>query len=384
MKLSRLSKFFTPTHRQAHHLSPPITTSKEYAHHLRALVAAPPWCFDFVHVTDDSIEIRGWALVPPTGPAEVAFTLNDIEFDQVLFPLPWAKIGRTFWYWPNSLASGFIARANRTREDVFAHGFATFKYVNSTTLQPLNPTHNYYFCSPEANAQLPIPDPVRRRRVHGDPLASAFLLEGFSSYTKLAHILHQTIGRGFADFAHILDWGCGCGRLTRYFALKSPTRVTGIDIDADNVGWCHQHLPQIDFQHIASAPPTRLAAATFDLIIGISIFTHLREPDQFAWLEELYRLAQPSALVLVSVHGNTTVGRAALSASMFAHLQEHGFLDAGRNADLDGYSSDHQYYRNTFHTEAYIRTHWSQYFDILQIVPGAIGNHQDVVVLRKA
>ena len=69
---------------------------------------------------------------------------------------------------------------------------------------------------------------------------------------------------------------------------------------------------------------------------------------------------------------------------MFARLQEDGFLDAGRNADLDGYTSDHDYYRNTFHTEAYIRARWSRYFDILHIIPGAIGNHQDVVVLRKA
>jgi hypothetical protein len=72
-----------------------------------------------------------------------------------------------------------------------------------------------------------------------------------------------------------------------------------------------------------------------------------------------------------------------LPAALFRDLQTTGFLDAGRNADLDGYMSDVEYYRNTFHTEKYIHHHWSRYFEIVQMVPGAIGNHQDVVVLRK-
>ena len=383
MKLLRLHKLLSFLRRIVSLSSTKPFSQRRYAAYLRALVAAPPWCFDFVQVAEDHIEIRGWALIPKAGASRVTFTINDIEFDHILFPLPWPKIARIFWYWPTATTSGFICRANRSHAEAFVNGYATFKYVDRTTNEPLNPTHNYYYPDPAIHAQLPIPAPARRKRVHGDALASAFVLEGFSTYTKLAHILYQVTDLSYADFANILDWGCGCGRLTRYFGERTPATLTGIDIDADNVAWCQQHLPAGRFLHISAEPPTPLEAATFDLIIGISIFTHLREADQFYWLDELARIARPRALLLVTVHGNTTVGRAQLPAAWMAELERTGFLDAGHNPDLDGYTSDHGYYRNTFHTEAYIRERWTAHFEILRIVPGAIGNNQDVVVMRK-
>lgn len=387
-------KYFSPRawYRKLNSLRRPVVQAAPvhpYTQQLRALNATPPWCFDFVHIAEDYIEIRGWAMLPlreplpETGAAQVTFTLNDAEFDQVLFPLPWHKLGRIFWYWPSSSTSGFICRANRDTREAFANGQVSFKYVDSATLQPLNPAHNYYFADPAQDHHIPMPEAERRKRVHGDALLSAFLLEGFTTSVKLAHILQETVGKNYAAFPRVLDWGCGCGRLARYLLPQLSAPLTGIDIDEDNIAWCQQNLPSGDYFHISPTPPTQFENDTFDLIIGISIFTHLREPDQFLWLEELHRIACPDGILLVTVHGNTTVGRAALPETAFIQLQKDGFLDIGRNPNLDGVTSDHEYYRNTFHTEAYLRQHWAKWFEIVRIVPGTIGNHQDVVVLRK-
>jgi SAM-dependent methyltransferase len=361
---------------------PPALASDAYADRLRALVPAPPWCFDLVHVADDHVEIQGWALMPPGGAQDVTFTINDAEFDRVIFPLPWPKIHQLFWYWPTAVATGFACRANRSHGEAFLNGATAFKYVDRRTGQSLNPLHDCFYPDPERN-RLPFPDPPRRRRVHGDALLSAFVLEGFSTLTKLARILDRVAGKTYADFDHILDWGCGCGRLTRYFADRTAGSLTGIDIDADNIAWCQRHLPAARFLVVPPYPPTPLPDAAFDLILGVSIFTHLREADQFSWLEELQRLARPGAIVMVTIHGETTVGRAALPASSFAQLEAAGFLDLGHNPGLDHEIAESGYYRNTFHLSGYIRQHWSRYFDLLDIVPGTIGNHQDVVVMRK-
>jgi len=54
---------------------------------------------------------------------------------------------------------------------------------------------------------------------------------------------------------------------------------------------------------VALQPPTGLPAQGFDLVYGISVLSHLSEPDQFAWLAELARLTRPGALLLLSTLG---------------------------------------------------------------------------------
>lgn len=58
-------------------------------------------------------------------------------------------------------------------------------------------------------------------------------------------------------------------------------------------------------------------------------------------------------------------------------------MDFGSDPSLKGYIDDEDYYRSTFHTHDYIRSEWSKYFDIITIIPGYIGNNQDLVVMRK-
>lgn len=74
--------------------------------------------------------------------------------------------------------------------------------------------------------------------------------------------------------------------------------------------------------------------------------------------------------------------RAGFDKRCFQALKKHGFLDAGTNPDLKEILPD-EYYRNTFHTAKYLREHWGKLFKIMEIVPGYIGNQQDLIVLRK-
>ena len=65
----------------------------------------------------------------------------------------------------------------------------------------------------------------------------------------------------------------------------------------------------------------------------------------------------------------------------FTRWRKNGFLDAGVNFDLDEileYATD---YRNTFHTRKYVLDKWSRFFDIVTIMPGYVGNHQDLVIM---
>lgn len=355
----------------------------EYAQVLKSIITVEPWCVDFAQFKDGLIEIGGWAIPQQGDHSRTSFTINGYEFEEIKYPIPREDIERLFWYIPGSKESGFICRMSVSRNVAFPNGYAVFSYVDKKTKRPLRMEHNYYYYDILADKKLPIPDTDRRIRVHGGDSESAFLMEGFSTYMKLKYALRKTIGKDYNDLSNILDWGCGCGRMMRYFRdVKGPS-IRGVDIDSDNVSWCNRNLPFSHFIQIPLHPPTALEDSSFDLLIGVSIFTHLREKEQFEWLGELRRLTSDEALLLMTVHSDTTVCRVGLSQDRYAFFRKKGFLDIGKNPDMDKVMKGEDYYRNIIHTREYIMENWSKYFKILDIIPGYIGNHQDLVVMRK-
>src|SRR6185369_7842479 len=146
-------------------------------------------------------------------------------------------------------------------------------------------------------------------RVMGAASTTQFVLGGYTDFSKFQRLL-PAIGAGeVSQRKRVLDWGVGCGRVARYFGAVPGVELFGVDVDADNVDWCSRNLPG-QYRKIPLRPPAPLDAASFDLIYGISVLTHLREPDQHAWLAELDRLAAPNAIVLLSFHGTTAANYA--------------------------------------------------------------------------
>lgn len=113
------------------------------------------------------------------------------------------------------------------------------------------------------------------------------------------------IKHGLKETAHILDWGCGPGRIIRHLPAIMPagTSFSGTDYNANSVAWCEQHLPGISFYKNNLAPPLSFDSETFDAIYGISIFTHLSEEMHLAWATELQRVMCPRGLLLLTTQG---------------------------------------------------------------------------------
>jgi SAM-dependent methyltransferase len=201
-------------------------------------------------------------------------------------------------------------------------------------------------------------------------------------------------------FSSILDFGVGVGRLARMFK-GFRGRYAGVDVDKRHIAWVSQALDYVEA--FASQPKHRLPFpdASFDCIISISVFTHMSEHDQFFYLEELARLAQPGATLLLTVHGERSLQRAEAEEKIFKMLSvpessipatRAAFENSGFNfirqyrnfaSSLFKYlTSDRYEYGITFISEGYMREHWSKYFDIVHFYPGAIHDFQDIVVLK--
>lgn len=147
---------------------------------------------------------------------------------------------------------------------------------------------------------LPVPPARLRVLVSGAHDADEFLRSG----RLHADFLQQFVARHAAmdRMDALLDLGCGCGRILRHWRDLGPS-IHGTDINPELAGWCADHLPFVSAQVNALHPPLDLAAGSFDVVFARSVFTHLPEPSQQAWLAELRRVLKPGGHLVFSVHG---------------------------------------------------------------------------------
>jgi SAM-dependent methyltransferase len=235
----------------------------------------------------------------------------------------------------------------------------------------------------EVASDLPLPPPRLRYRVHGAVDAQSFLAVGSACARDLAALLKDR-GREFASFERVLDFGCGCGRTLRCFKEHPPCQhLCGTDIDAAAINWCRKRLSGLAEWNINSlCPPTSYPNSTFDLIYAISVFTHLDQDAQFAWLAELNRIAKPGAWLILTTHGEHVCGQT-LDPETQATLHHKGFLFVVKETGfwkLDGLPDT---YQTSYHTKEYVAREWPRYFEILAHVEKGMAANQDAVLLAK-
>lgn len=349
---------------------------------LDAMLGDANWCVDSLEWEGDVLEIRGWALAPPNQYAPATFTLEATPFEEIDYPRPRPDIGELFWFRPGAEYSGFVCRTRVDDRSGWDRGFATIEFADRRTLAPFAPHRSFHLIDPDADA-LPLPAAERRVRVHGNEDANSFRAQGASAFVKLERALEKYAGRSFDDFPTVLDWGCGCGRVSRYFSARPNVSLHGIDIDASNVAWCQENLSFATFTACSVDPPTPLPDESFDLIFGISVMTHLDEQDRVAWLAELARLARPGSYALLTTQGPSALCRSNADAGRVAKWRQVGMIDVGVSMAASALSPEPERYIDCFLTPEYIRDRWSEAFEVVELLEGYIGNAQDLVVLRR-
>lgn len=104
----------------------------------------------------------------------------------------------------------------------------------------------------------------------------------------------------------ILDWGCGPGRVIRHLptAIGNGCEYFGTDYNSRTIGWCSKNLPGIHFNNNSLEAKLPYQDNFFDIIYGISIFTHLSEQMHHEWYSELFRILKPGGILFLTTQGN--------------------------------------------------------------------------------
>jgi SAM-dependent methyltransferase len=152
------------------------------------------------------------------------------------------------------------------------------------------------------------------------------------------------------------------------------TQFYGVDVDEEAIRWCSAHFSSSRFHTGSVLPPLPYPDKHFRVIYCLSVFTHLNEPMQDAWLCELRRILQPGGLLIVTVHGHNAAS--ALPPEDLVRLANAGFIHK-TSRKLKGIVPE--WYHTTWHSKGYIVDRLSRYFQGVRYVEIPDGM-QDFVV----
>lgn len=186
-------------------------------------------------------------------------------------------------------------------------------------------------------------------------------------------------GLALSRFERILDFGCGCGRFLIPLSLSmDPSRLYGCDIDEEAIGWFSGQYPHIaDLYTGPHNPKTKYADDSFDFLYSVSIFTHLPEDMQFAWLEELRRITRKNSWLVLTTHGAKFTNE--MPPKYHQSFNERGFHYLGEAGLTPGLPT---FYRGAYHLHHYIEREWSKYFRVAALIDKGLDGHQDIIVLQ--
>ncbi len=245
-----------------------------------------------------------------------------------------------------------------------------------------------------------LPPPDLRIRVAGTDDPGWFVKSGAMAAQDFDRAL-GTVGRALDQFSRVYEFGCGCGRVTAHLRRRLGSALRAVtDVDTDALDWLRPQLPDVEVRGNDALPPLEFADASFDLVLGWSVFTHFPEDFQDAWLAELARVTAPGGYVLQTVNGAANLEWSRQHAlhdwsyhkriadptafaldDIDAALADRGFV-SWREADWHPWLPD--YYHTTFHTPRYVREHWSRWFTVVAVLEGQARTNHDMVVLRRS
>ena len=201
---------------------------------------------------------------------------------------------------------------------------------------------------------------------------------GFA-YVRIGEMLKSTViellGPEWSwEGRRTLDFGCGSGRLLRQFLDEARSaEFHGSDIDEELVSWARKHLcpPIADVRVNREQPPLDYPDDHFDLVTGLSVFTHIAD-GWSDWLLELRRVLKPDGL-LIATFLDSMVARTLTSVRWD---EERVGMSAFGFANLETSLP------NVLHSRWWLREHWGRAFEIVELRPGDETQSHGWAVLR--
>ncbi len=214
-------------------------------------------------------------------------------------------------------------------------------------------------------------------------------------YAKVRHS-YQLHGAQPLAAAKVLDFGCGWGRLTRFFARDvAPGNLYGCDPLDGILETCRQTRVPATLARSDFRPETLPFKERFDLVYAFSVFTHLSEGAAESSLQALHRSITAEGVLVLTVRppaytqicepldgvvkqetAATKIDPFTRASYLFApHRGQPGASAMWGEHDID--------YGETIITIDYVRERWAEYFALVSVEFLLDDPYQVVLTLRR-
>ncbi len=342
---------------------------------------------DRLVVSDNTLTIEGWLLLPGVRVDSVTVFVNGQECGVGELVIR-KDVGKVHPWDEFAEQSGFRVCLQSYPDPV--DGLSLIQLVGVVSGSPAC----CYSTFSQLDSTVGALPTTRLAKMIGSPDRDAYIAQGLKVSCDLLTVMGQIVDS--QNVRRILDWGCGCGRVTAHLLkVIRSAEVYGCDIVEELIDWCTKSLPNGSFCRINPSPPTPYEDSFFNIVIGTSVFTHLDRKRQHEWLDEIHRILAPGGIVLASTLGEYAFLRDYFSKgklrNLFPKLQarknlfklrKKGILDGRPNPTLDHVTAT-DYYRDVFQTTSYTAEAWGKHFEILDHLQIGLGGYQDLVIMTK-
>ncbi|MGH7950734.1 MAG: class I SAM-dependent methyltransferase [Limisphaerales bacterium] len=133
-----------------------------------------------------------------------------------------------------------------------------------------------------------------------------FMATGEQSISYYYQLLQRYTGN-LQTFSHVLDFGCGAGRLTCAWA-KRAERVTGVDISSSMLEVAAKNAAGCNNVNFVLNQDHRLGlfdGQTFDLVFSLICLQHVPWPIAAEYIREFSRICKPEGIVAFQLPSRT-------------------------------------------------------------------------------
>ncbi|MGI8558310.1 MAG: class I SAM-dependent methyltransferase, partial [Solirubrobacteraceae bacterium] len=209
-------------------------------------------------------------------------------------------------------------------------------------------------------------------------------------YDKVLARYAQHTGAALAPSARVLDYGCGWGRLTRYFARDvDPGNLHGCDPVQRILDVCTESRVPATFSHTPFVPHQLPYTEPFDLAYSFSVFTHISEQAGNACVRALHDALRPGGILVLTLRPPDYLHFSELMRPVLSggepNLAEPHYLFAAHPAEASHpqYAGGEMTYGESLITLAYVRERWGSMFELVDI-DVLIGDlYQVMITLRR-
>ena len=244
---------------------------------------------------------------------------------------------------------------------------------------------------PSIKAALPLaPDPTLQELWNGAS-GARLAQQSANFYAKVSRRFAEHADVALTD-ARVLDYGCGWGRLTRFFARDvAPGALHGCDPVETILDVCRQSRLPAQLTKTEFVPSSLPYDEPFDLAFAFSVFTHISESSHHACLAALHGAIKPGGILVVTVRPPAYLELSELMASKrvglpldWASRPDYLFVPHAAEESHLQYEDGEMHYGEAIVTLPYVRERWAPHFELLEVDVLLGDLHQVALTLRRA